>query len=305
MIGIKARATAAVTENPVSDPEGLLRRVDLHTHTTASDGTKTPGELIALAAESGLAALAVTDHDTIAGLDAAVAAGKAHGVEVVRGCELAVHSPYGEIHLLGLWLPENPHGLEAALERTRAERRERGWEMVEKFHRAGYDVSREDLPEPAAGESTGRPHLARLLVRKGICASVREAFVRFLADGGPMYVPRPLPAPEEGLALLRGAGAVTVFAHPMLLRAPADKLEGIVARLAALGLDALEAHHSDHDARAVRRAESLAERYKLAISGGSDYHGSVRPDVALGTGRGNVHISYAMLENLRALRRSR
>ena len=257
--------------------------IDLHTHTSASDGTDSPEELVALAASAGLDAVAVTDHDTVSGLHEAVTAGKRHGIAVVRGCELAVASPYGEVHILGLWLPEDPARLASALEGIRAARDDRNREMVEMFRRAGFAVTYPELLAVAAGESVGRPHMARLLVQKGVCASTREAFAKYLGDGKGMYVPRVLPSPKEGLALLLAEGATTVLAHPMLIKAPLPELEILVGKLAAMGLDAVEAYYSEHDATATRRAKKLAERFGLGLSGGSDYHGAVRPDVTLGT----------------------
>ncbi len=281
------------------------RCVDLHTHSNASDGTDSPAALVAGAAEAGLAAIALTDHDTVAGLDEAAAAAGELGVGFVRGCELAVSSPYGEMHLLGLWLPERPTGLAAALARIREARDARNREMVERFRRAGYAVSYGELLETAAGESVGRPHMARLLVRKGICASTREAFARFLGDDRSMYVPRLRASPGEGLALLQREGATTVLAHPMLLRAPFPALEAMVERLAGMGLDGLEVWHSEHDAAAVRKAAGLAERHGLAISGGSDYHGNARDEVRLGRVWGNGTVPWSVLEGLAARRRQR
>lgn len=276
----------------------MNRRVDLHTHSDASDGTDSPAVLVRKAARAGLAAVALTDHDTVSGLDEACREGERIGMIVVRGCELAVSSPYGEVHLLGLWLPENMPRLVPFLERLRQARDARNHEMVEAFRRAGFDVTCPELLATARGESVGRPHMARLLVAKGICPSVREAFNRFLADGRAMYVPRVLPPPEEGLAVLREEGAVTVFAHPMLLKIPRGGMEKLVGSLAANGLDAIETLHSEHDANAVRYAQSLARRYKLAESGGSDYHGRVQPDVALGAGKGDLHVPFSLYENL-------
>ena len=272
--------------------------IDLHTHSSASDGTDSPAELVARADAASLAAVAVTDHDTISGLAEAAAAGKELGIPVVRGCELAVASPYGEVHILGLWLPENPAALDAALEGIRVERDARNRDMTERFRRAGYDVSYPELLAVAAGESVGRPHMARLLVEKGICASTREAFARFLGDDKPMYVPRVLPTPAEGLAMLQAEGATTVLAHPMLLKAPPAGLETLVGELAAMGLDAVEVQHSDHDAADERRAKRLAERYNLAVSGGSDYHGSIHPDVALGRVGNNGRVPLSVLDGL-------
>lgn len=272
--------------------------IDLHTHTSASDGTDSPEELVALAAREELFAVAVTDHDTVSGLAEASAAGRAHGIAVVRGCEVAVSSPYGEVHLLGLWLPEHPASLERALEIIRAARDGRNREMLEAFRRAGFDVSYPELLAVAAGKSIGRPHMAKLLVMKGICASMREAFVKFLGDDKDMYAPRVLPTPAEGMAMLQAEGATTVLAHPMLVKVPLPELEKMVGNLASLGLDAVEVHYSEHDATATRRAKRLAERFGLGISGGSDYHGAMRPDVKLGRIWNNARVPRVLMDDL-------
>lgn len=272
--------------------------IDLHTHSSASDGTDSPGDLVALAAGEGLGAVALTDHDTVSGLAEACAAGKRLGVEVVRGCELAVSSPHGEVHILGLWLPEHPAALAAALASIRDARDARNREMVDNFRRAGFDVTYAELLAVAAGESVGRPHMARLLVQKGVCASTREAFAKFLGDDKAMYVPRALPAPEEGMALLRAEKATTILAHPMLLRATLPELDALVGTLAAMGLDGVEAYYPEHDAANTRRAKKLAERHNLALGGGSDYHGAVRPEVKLGRVWNNGRVPGHILEDL-------
>jgi len=272
--------------------------VDLHTHSSASDGMDSPAELVALAASLSLSVIAITDHDTVSGLDEAVAAGNIHGVTVVRGCEVAVSSPYGEMHLLGLWLSENPLALVTALEKIRVERDARNREMVDRFRRAGFAVSYPELLTVAEGESVGRPHMARLLVQKGICSSTREAFAKFLGDDKAMYVPRVLPSPAEGMAMLQSVNATTILAHPMLLRALPLELDGMVRQLVSLGLDGIEAYHSDHDSAATRHVKKLADRYGLACSGGSDYHGVVRSGVTLGRVWNDARVPLALMEGL-------
>ncbi len=276
--------------------------VDLHTHTSASDGADSPAELVAKAKAAGLAAIAVTDHDTVSGLDEACAAGDELGLEVIRGVELAVSSPYGEIHLLGLWLPHDLPFLGPALEAVRAEREIRNRHMIANLCNAGIVVSYDELLQVAQGESVGRLHLARLLVAKGYCRSPQDAFATLLGEKGRAHIARALPTPEEGMHMLRAEGAVTVLAHPMLLEATSDQLARVVAELAGMGLDAIEAYHSEHNSPGVRRCISLASRHKLALSGGSDYHGKAKPDVALGKGRGKLRVPYALLETLRARR---
>jgi predicted metal-dependent phosphoesterase TrpH len=279
--------------------------VDLHTHSTASDGTDSPSALVEKAAQQALAAVALTDHDTVSGLAEAVEAGQRFSLEVVRGCEIAVATPYGEAHILGLWLPEKLPHLTPALEKWRFCRLERNRLMAEKLTAAGMPVTHEEILELAGGDSVGRPHIAALMVKKSFVSSPQEAFSKYLADGKPLYVPRELPSPPEGLAKLQMEKATTVLAHPMLLRAPRKWLDGFVAELARLGLDALEAYHSDHAPEDIRRSLMLAERYGLALSGGSDYHGEVRGGVVLGRGRGGMRVPVELMEKLKHMRRAK
>ncbi len=282
-----------------------MRQIDLHTHSTASDGTDTPADLVRRAHEAGLAALALTDHDTLSGLAEAAETARGLGLECIRGLELAVSSPYGEVHLLGLWLPEATPILDKALQGIRRKRSERNREIVAKLKTAGYDISYDDVLEVAKGESVGRPHIAAVLVNKGYAATLKEIFATLLGDNGPMYVPRSMPTPEEGLALLQAEGATTAMAHPMLLKSPHTWLKAFVGRLAALGLDALEAYHSDQDDAATRRCLALADQHSLALCGGSDYHGASKPAIRLGRGRGNIRVPYEILEKLLARRKTK
>lgn len=275
------------------------RFVDLHTHTTASDGTDTPTELVRKAARLGLAAVAITDHDTLSGLDEAERAGREHGLEVIRGCELGVATPYGEMHLLGLWLPARVDPLEDLLADLRARRADRNRRIVDKLNRLGLPLRYEDVLRCAGGESVGRPHIAAALLEQGWVTSRQEAFARFLGAGGAAYVPRALPMPEEGVALMAGLGATVCVAHPMLLRCPASWWEETLPRLKACGLDGLEAYHSEHSAEDERLCVDLARRHDLGLSGGSDYHGLAKPRVRLGRGRGNLRVTVNILEELK------
>lgn len=278
------------------------RFVDLHTHTAASDGTDAPRDLIRKAAEAGLAAVAVTDHDTISGLEEAEAAGRDFGVEVIRGCELGVQGQYGEIHLLGLWLPRDCAPLEAALARLRLLREERNRQMVEKLRGLGIAVSYEEVLEEAKGESVGRPHIARVLQKRGLVSTFAQAFELYLGYYGAAYVPRALPSPEEGVRLLAGPGVVVSFAHPMLIRCPPTWFDEIIPRLKGAGLGAIEAYHSEHSSRDERFCVDLAARYGLGVSGGSDYHGTAKPGVRLGRGKGGLRVTAALLDALKARR---
>lgn len=278
------------------------RFVDLHTHTTASDGSDTPSELARKAAERGLAALAITDHDTVSGLDEAVEAGQQLGLEVIRGCELSVSSRYGEVHILGLWLPRDCAELETELSALRVKRDERNSRILERLQRVGVPLTQEDVLAESRGETVGRPHIARALLRHGHVSTMQEAFYRFLAKGGAAYEPKDVLSPREGVSLLAGLGATVSVAHPMLIRCPREWLNSTVAELVPLGLSAIEAYHSEHSAGDERYCAELAKRYGLAVTGGSDYHGSAKPYITLGRGRGGLRVTEAVLERLKARR---
>jgi predicted metal-dependent phosphoesterase TrpH len=193
--------------------------------------------------------------------------------------------------------------LQQALSAIRKGREDRNLLILEKLAEHGFPLSMEEVLAEAGGETVARPHIAKALVRKGYAASIHDVFSTMLGCSKPMYVPRVLPSPAEVMAMAENEGATTVFAHPMLLRAPYEWLNDFISELSSLGLDALEAWHSEQDAAQTRSCIRLAEKHKLALSGGSDYHGSCKPHVALGTGRGNVNVPYSILEKLLKLRK--
>ncbi|MCH5276463.1 MAG: PHP domain-containing protein [Desulfovibrionaceae bacterium] len=282
--------------------------VDLHTHTNASDGTDSPADMVRRAAALGLGAVAVTDHDTLAGLDEAEAAGRALGVDVVRGCEISTRFGQSEVHIVGLWLPREAGRLEplkANLAAVRAGRAARNRRMAGRLAELGLPVTYEAVRELAAGGVVGRPHFAALLCRLGVTATPREAFDRYLGSGGAAYVPRHLPEPAEAVAWLNAAGATVCLAHPRLIRCAPEALDDLVASLVPCGLNAIEAYHSEHSAADVRACVGLARRHGLLLSGGSDYHGAAKPGVELGRGRGGLRVTSAILESLRAARHAR
>lgn len=272
------------------------RRIDLHAHTVVSDGTLTPTQLVELAARKGLAALALTDHDHLGGVDEARRAGERLGVEIVAGVELSVAHAAGDVHLLGYLVDPHEERLAARLAEFRSVRAARGRQIVEKLQGLGVDIRVEELP---AAESVGRPHVARALVDKRIVASMQEAFERWLGEGRPAYVPKAKIDAQEAIELVHGAGGVAVLAHPGLL---SDKHRyAIVRELAALGLDGVEVEHSRHASEERRRLREIAKELGLVETGGSDFHGENKPDVDLGYGHGgNVRVTYATLTALRA-----
>lgn len=273
------------------------RRVDLHCHTNASDGTLTPTQLVELAARKGLAAIAITDHDVLSALPEARLAGERLSVEIVAGVELSTtHGGLADLHLLGYFVdPEEPR-LAARLAEFRATRAARKGMIVEKLRAMGVDIREDELPD---AESIGRPHIARVLMDKGIVASMQEAFDRYLADGKPANVPKARIDATEAIALVHGAGGVAVLAHPGLVKDGAGLR--IIAELAAAGLDGVEVEHSKHDSDTRRRLRELCAKHGLLETGGSDFHGENKPDVDLGYGHGgNVRVSMTTLEAIRA-----
>ena len=279
-----------------------MKFIDLHTHTSASDGTDSPAQLVAKAHAAGLAAVAITDHDTLSGLDEAQQAGRELGIEVVRGCEISTGTELGELHILGLWLPQKPLRLLERLRWLRERRAERNQGIVKKLQSLGYDVCMEEVLAAAKGESVGRPHIAEVLLRKGVAKDVRQVFKEFLGSRGKAYLPKTVLEPEESVSLLASSGATVSLAHPLLWKAPAGWLDTIVARLKDYGLSAIEAYHSEHSEADIRTCLALAKRFDLGVSGGSDYHGSNKPTIRLGQGYGGLRVSLSVLEGLKQRR---
>ena len=280
--------------------------IDLHTHSTASDGTDSPTELVRKAAQAHLAVLALTDHDTLAGLEEAEQEAKRQNMGFVRGCEISTATPWGEAHFLGLWIPEKGEKtalLEAELDKVRQQRKERNLRIAEKLRTLGFDVSYEAAAALAGGTVVGRPHFAALLCALGVVKDRKEAFRLYLGRDGLAYVPRRLMSPQEAVSLLKSTGAVVSMAHPRLLHAPVEELDHLLAGLKEQGLDALEAYHSEHDAGDVRLCVELASRHHLQLSGGSDYHGLAKPNISIGHGKGGLRVGFSVYEELMKYRR--
>lgn len=281
-----------------------MKLIDLHTHTLASDGTDSPSALVKKAHAAGLAALAVTDHDTLSGLEEAEETGRSLGITVIRGCELSTGTEHGEAHILGLWLPRKAEPLQEQLVHLRRKRAERNALIVGKLRGLGLAISLEDVREAAQGESVGRPHIAEVLVRKGYVKDSREAFREYLGARGKAFVPKEVLEPETAVRLLAELGATVCLAHPMLQKYPSGWLEGFTGRLAGYGLTAVEAWHSEYSEADTRACLALAKRFGLGLSGGSDYHGGNKPGIRLGVGRGGLRVGLDVLAGLEAARRA-
>lgn len=246
-----------------------FRRADLHLHTTCSDGRLAPAALVRLARRHGLAVIAVTDHDTLAGVAEAMAAGHAEGVEVLPGVELSVTVDAREVHLLGYGFDPDDEALLARLAQFRAARRDRGAAIVRRLQALGLPLHLDDVAAHVQGAVLARPHVAAALVARGFATSYADAFERFLRDGGPAHVPKPALSAAEALRLLHEAGGVGVLAHPGM-NFPAGAFEALLAA----GLDGVETVHPSHSVFLVRYYRALARRHGLLETGGSDYHGT-------------------------------
>ena len=244
--------------------------IDLHCHSTASDGLLPPAEVVRAAATAGLAAIALTDHDTTAGLGAARDAGRDLGVRVVGGCEFSVAAPWGEMHLLGYFIEPGDPAIEAFLVEARSMREDRGGAMLDRLHALGIPVDPAELVREADGGAIGRPHVARILHRLGHVPTVQAAFDRYIGRGRPAFVDKVLPSLASLAALVHRRGGVVSAAH----------LKGhgtlqVLERLQAEGLDAVEVRHPSHDGDRVAILTEAALALGLGRSGGSDWHGEV------------------------------
>ncbi|RMH05781.1 MAG: PHP domain-containing protein [Nitrospirae bacterium] len=277
-----------------------MARIDLHIHTTCSDGTYSPSDVVALARHHGITALAITDHDSVEGIPEALHAGRLHGIEIIPGVELSAQFQGHEVHLLGYFINWRDATLEQRLQQLRQSRSYRLARMVERIQHLGYSLSLEEVLVKAPSASRGRPHLAQVLVDKGYVRDIREAFTRFLAEGALAHVPGDFPEVETVIAWIREAGGVPVLAHPSWSDSSGlESTRMLWAQLQAAGLMGIEVYYSTHQPRQISAYRRLAAHLGLLCTGGSDFHGETRPSIHMGIGRGSLHIPTAVLESLR------
>lgn len=286
--------------------------IDLHMHTTVSDGGDSPSELVAKAAEVGLDALAVTDHDNDAGCDEAVGAGERLGVEVVRGVEISCdvenlvdrgYSPSARptMHLLGYFIPAEDNPLSQGLADLQYHRANRNRVIVERLNELGVPLTFEEVEAEAGGPGAqiGRPHFAAVMVRHRAVPDYQSAFDEYLAKGAKAYISRKLYRPVDAVTLMLSAGVVPVFAHPLTLNLNVKELERFTDELVDAGLRGIEGYHGDWSEAEQEPLRKIADRRGLIVSGGSDYHGDMRPDRSLPGGKSGVMVPDDALEELR------
>jgi predicted metal-dependent phosphoesterase TrpH len=286
--------------------------IDLHTHSSASDSDYSPRQLIQEAGKKGLRAIALTDHDTLGGLESAASEAKAAGIRFIPGIEISISwagegtvsglGPGGEMHLLGLGLASPQPAFLQAIAGLASRREARNREILDRMHELGIDASWEDVLAVSGGDSVGRPHFASLLVSKKIVRNREQAFSLYLKPGKPLYAPKAGMGFDEAAALISGSGGIPVLAHPMSLFVAWGRLPDLVKALKDRGLRGLEAWHPSAKPMSCRRLEELGRSLGLHVTEGSDFHGTARPDRQLGHSSRGRKISDAVLEAIPELR---
>lgn len=278
--------------------------IDLHTHSTESDGTLTPEELMQLAADTGLSAIALTDHDTVGGLSKAEPVARQLGIELIPGIELSTDYNGTEVHMLGFYIDNTNPAFLAKLQEFIDSRDVRNEKMAFLLQKEGFDITLEQLYQEYPESVITRAHFARYLVEHGFVKDRDTVFRKYLGDNCRCYVPREKITPFEAIDLIRLGGGLSFFAHPVLCHMNHDRLRFFVKDLKEAGLTGMEAIYSMNTPGDERNMKKLAEEFGLLISGGSDFHGENKPYIHLGTGRGNLRIPESILDEIKRKRTS-
>jgi predicted metal-dependent phosphoesterase TrpH len=273
--------------------------IDLHTHSSYSDGSFSPGQLVQLAKDKGLRAIALTDHDTVAGLEEAIAAGKELDVEVVPGVEISAQYPPGTMHILGYYLRPSHPELLAALEKLQKARAARNPKIIERLRALGLEISWTEVLNLSGGQ-VGRPHIAQVLLHRGYVSSINEAFSRYLKKGAIAYVEKFRFPPHEAIAMIRNAGGLAALAHPFTLGVGnPQELTSLVRELQAMGLEGMEVFYPEHTEEMTAVYQDVAKGLGLLYTGGSDFHGDLKNGSDLGVGVETPNLDYALLQAIK------
>jgi hypothetical protein len=272
--------------------------IDLHTHSTCSDGSETPVRVVELAAAAGCTAVSLTDHDGLFGIESAARRAREMGIYFVAGCEVSCTANVGPMHLLCYFVTDGDNPLAEMLRSRRVDRETRNAAILQRFVDLGIPLSSEEVAAEAHGPVVGRPHFAAALVHRGVVGSIDEAFARYLRTGAPAFVARTTLDPVAVIEGARASGAVAALAHPLSLGLPPSSLDEAVAGLAAAGLAGLEAQYGHYEPGTREHLVRLAARHGLVATGGSDFHGTHRPLLAVGTGTGDLAVPEACLDEL-------
>ena len=277
-----------------------MDRIDLHIHTTASDGTFTPEEVVREASRIGLAAVAITDHDTAAGYARAAAEGENCGLEVVPGIEISTKFR-SAVHILGYYIDAQSPALGEVLDRMHRDREERNVKLCAMLRESGVDIDIERM-HARFGDLVGRPHFAEIMIENGMARDMNDAFERLLNKNKPFFIPRQFLPIERSIEIIREAGGTAVLAHPFQYRLDDAGLRELIEHCMESGLEGMECRYSGYDAAQTAYLEALAAEYGLVRTGGSDFHGAIKGEIRLGEGKGGLNVPYAFLEELRSRR---
>ena len=281
-----------------------MKFIDLHVHSTASDGSYSPAEVVRQAKAGGLTAMALTDHDTVDGLPEAVAAGETLGLEVIPGVEISAQFPGGTMHILGLYVDYHNGLLDQRLAVLKQARIDRNPQIINKLNALGIPITMARVEEISGGGQVGRPHIARALQEAGVVTSIQQAFDLFLKKGGKAYAGKFRFPPDQALTMIREAKGIPVLAHPFTLNlGSAYALKNLIIELKGLGLAGLEVYYSEHTPEQETLYLKLAQELNLLVTGGSDYHGLNKPEVTLGSMPCQDRLTYNLVEALKAWRR--
>ena len=278
--------------------------IDLHIHSTASDGSFTPAEIIDHAQKLNLAAIAITDHDSIDGSREALRIGIPPSLNFLTGVEIsAAHPPFfpgsGSFHILGYDIHLDNRDLNQALSKLQAARKNRNPSILKRLNKLGFQISLDEVNQEVGEGQLGRPHIAYAMVKKGFVTSIDEAFDKYLGTRGPAYVDKYRIECEQAIQIIRAAGGVPVLAHPALLDIENDqKLDALLQNLMKIGLAGIEVYYPEHSPQQIRQYTELARKYGLLMTGGTDFHGTITPQIKMGSGKGSLFIPYLLYEKL-------
>lgn len=276
-----------------------MSRIDLHTHTTWSDGSFSPSELVTWAHQHGIQTLAITDHDTTDGLDEAYAAGQPLNMDLISGIEISTRFQEREIHVLGYFIDYHDPTFQIRIRQLQSTRLQRIQSILQRLEVLGISLCLKDIQLMAGSGSIGRPHIANMLIQKGHVATFNEAFEKYLGMRGKAYVPREVPEVSEILVWIREAGGVAILAHPFWEGYRAEAIDSACRHLVEQGLQGLEVFYGTFSAKQISFNLHLAKRFDLLVSGGSDFHGTYKPEIAIGKGKGSLKVPQTVVDKLR------
>lgn len=277
-----------------------MNKVDLHMHTTHSDGTFLPRDLVRYAKQKELACISVTDHDTMSSFEECLEEAGKVGIELIPGIEISAQFEPGTLHILGFFLDPQQPRLKSTLDKIQKARKERNPQIIEKLNRIGVSITLKEVEAESGGKQVGRPHFARVLVKKGVVKSMEEAFRKYLAKGSSAYIDKRRLSSREAIQRIREAGGIAVVAHPKQMKLDESGLTRELARLVEEGLGGIEAYNSCQDRNEAHLYKKLAKRFNLFVTGGSDFHGANKPEVDLGYMGDGVQLDYGVISEMKA-----